>query len=88
MPDIDVAQDVTSQFELPAFRIKTELQPKLDSPQDIFLKTHEKHSNRKDTTLMTANKMYDLEKPDDRARKLASQLSLEEQVSLQFPVIS
>jgi urease beta subunit len=33
---------------------------------------------------MTANKMYDLEKPDDRARNLASQLSLEEQVGSHF----
>ncbi|KAF2435799.1 hypothetical protein EJ08DRAFT_645481, partial [Tothia fuscella] len=31
---------------------------------------------------MTAKKIYDLERPDDRARELASRLSLEEQVRL------
>jgi hypothetical protein len=80
MPDIDVAQDVTSHFEQPIFSIKAEPRRQLDTTRNLFVEYSEKDLIQRDTIVMTANKMYHLEKPDDRARKLASQLSLEEQV--------
>jgi hypothetical protein len=99
MTNIDLALDMVAESDKASIFIKLESQRPSDTIRSLSFKYSEKekkpfvhkeedNSNNNNTTttttIMTAKKIYSLEKPDDRARELAARLSLEEQVSCLF----
>jgi len=88
MTDIDIVFNVAAgSIQKSSLSLKLESVCQLDPTRTLSVKYSENTPlvDPKDNNTMTGKKVYELKKPDDRARELASRLSIEEQVSLWFP---
>lgn len=81
MTDFDVAFKLSAQSDKATFSIKVESHRQIDRNSHTLSVKYGENTERNQVNNMTAQKTYNADQPDNKARELASRLSLEEQVS-------